>query len=137
MRVIHFTPAIAWFIISLILLTLPGNELPHNTLFDIPNFDKLVHFGMFFMLTVLFCFPFSKMDTKPSWIMAIFYKVVFFVILYGIIIEFVQKYFTIERSFDVVDILFDALGSFAGLWVMRQYAYKKIGPNENRGRNQN
>src|SRR3954470_22669132 len=128
MRVIHFTPAIAWFIISLILLTLPGNELPHNTLFDIANFDKLVHFGMFFMLTVLFCFPFSKMDSKPSTIMAIFYKVLFFVILYGIIIEFVQKYFTIERSFDVVDILFDALGSFAGLWVMRQYAYKKIGP---------
>jgi len=137
MRAIHFIPAVTWFIISIILLTLPGNDLPHNELFNLPNFDKLVHFGMFFLLTTLFCFPFSKLSAKLSVIISIFYKITFFVILYGIIMEFVQKYFTYQRSFDAADILFDALGSFAGLFTIRQYTYKKIGPNENRGRNQN
>ncbi|MEJ7683291.1 MAG: VanZ family protein [Segetibacter sp.] len=137
MRVIYFAPAIIWFIISIILLTLPGNDLPHSTLFDLPYFDKAVHLGMFFLLTVLFCYPFSKLPAKPSAISAVFYKIAFYIILYGILMEFVQEFFTVGRSFDVIDILFDAIGSFSGLLAIRQYAHKKIGPNENRGRNQN
>ncbi|WP_018616017.1 VanZ family protein [Segetibacter koreensis] len=137
MRAIYFIPAIIWFIISIVLLTLPGNDLPHNSFFDLPFFDKYVHFGMFFLLTVLFSFPFYKLPAKPTAVISIFYKVSFFVILYGVIMEFVQKFFTFERSFDVVDILFDSLGSLAGLFAIRQIFYKKIGPNENRGRNQN
>ena len=128
MKPIYFFPAIAWFIISIILLTLPGNDLPHNSLFDIPNFDKLVHFGMFFLLTTLFSFPFSKLSTKMSTIMSFFYKTAFFVILYGIIMEYVQKYFTFERTFDMMDILFDTIGSIAGLVAIRQYTLQKNRP---------
>ena len=137
MRLAYFIPAFIWLIISIILLTLPANDLPHNGLFDLPNFDKLVHFGMFFLLTVLFCFPFSQRVTEISSVKSIFYKVVFCVILYGIVMEFVQKFYTVGRNFDLIDIVFDSIGSFAGLIVVRQYMVKKIGPNKNRGRNQN
>lgn len=137
MRPIHFIPAVIWLIISIILLTLPGNDLPHNGIFNLPNFDKLVHFGMFFLLSVFFCFPFSKPGEKSSAITAVFYKVAFFVIIYGIVMEFVQKFFAVQRSFDIIDILFDTLGSLAGMVAIRRYTFKKIGPNENRGRNQN
>ncbi len=51
--------------------------------------------------------------------------------------EFVQKFFAVQRSFDIIDILFDTLGSLVGMVAIRQYMFKKIGPNENRGRNQN
>jgi hypothetical protein len=51
--------------------------------------------------------------------------------------EFVQKYLVYGRSFDVIDIVFDTLGSVAGLLLMMKYHNKKIGPNRNRGRNQN
>ncbi len=137
MRAIYFTPAVIWFIISIVLLTLPGNDLPHSTLFDLPNFDKYVHFGMFFLLTVLFGYPFAKLPIKPSAIPTVFNRITLYIILYGIIMEFVQKFFTSTRSFDVIDILFDSVGSLFGLLVIRQYTFKKIGPNENRGRNQN
>ena len=136
MRIVYFIPAIIWFIASVILLTLPQNDLPHSSLFNIPNFDKLVHLIMFFLLTVLFSYPFSKLPVKTVAIASVF-KVAFSVIVYGIIMEFVQKYFTSSRAFDMIDILFDSLGSFLGLVAIRQYMYKKIGPNENRGRNQN
>ncbi len=137
MRVFHFVPAILWFIITIILLTLPGNDLPHSTLFDLPYFDKYIHLVMFFLLTILFCYPFSMAGTKRLNITAVFVKIAFFVILYGIIMEVVQKFLISGRTFDVIDILFDALGSLSGLLAIRQYAFKKIGPNENRGRNQN
>ncbi|MDQ6815736.1 MAG: VanZ family protein [Bacteroidota bacterium] len=137
MRIISFLPGIAWFITSVILLALPGNDLPHNSFFDIPFFDKYVHFTMFFMLTTLFSYPFifSSIDwtIARAWIT----KITIYVILYGIAMEFVQKYLVVGRSFDLVDIVFDALGSIAGLVVTRKYYDKKIGPNRNRGRNQN
>ena len=128
MRAIYFIPAIIWFIISVVLLTLPGNDLPHNSFFDLPFFDKYVHFGMFFLLTVLFSFPFYKLSSTTTAIIFAFYKVSFFVILYGVIMEFVQKFFTFERSFDVVDILFDSLGSLAGLFAVRQHFLQKNRP---------
>jgi VanZ family protein len=137
MRIVHFVPAIIWFIASVILLTLPQNDLPHSPMFNLPYFDKYVHTGMFFLLTLLFSYPFSKFSDKTSIVIAAFNKVAVYVILYGIIMEFVQKFFTSGRSFDIIDIVFDALGSFLGLTGIRQYTYKKIGPNENRGRNQN
>jgi VanZ family protein len=137
MKIIYFTPAVIWFVVSIILLTLPANDLPHSRLFDLPDFDKLVHFGMFFLLTVLFSYPFSKSLAEHVTISAIFNKIACSVILYGIIMEFVQKYFTVGRTFDITDILFDALGTGIGLLAIRQHAFKKIGPNKNRGRNQN
>jgi len=137
MKIVYFTPAVIWFIVSLILLTLPANDLPHSSLFDLPYFDKYVHLGMFFLLTVLFSYPFSKLTAEEVTISAIFNKIALFIILYGIIMEFVQKYFTAGRTFDITDILFDAVGSVTGLLIMRRLTFKKIGPNKNRGRNQN
>lgn len=121
MKIIYFVPAALWFIISVILLTLPGSDLPHSTLFDLPYFDKAVHLGMFFLLTVLFCFPFLKSYKKPQVNTTVFNKIALYIILYGIIMEFVQKFFTAGRSFDVIDIVFDAVGSFAGLLAVKQY----------------
>ena len=137
MRLTSFLPGIIWFIISAVLLALPGDALPHNKLFNIPFFDKYVHFTMFLMLTALFSYPFIFSDADETIVKAWFNKVAMYVILYGILMEFVQKYFVTGRSFDVTDILFDSLGSLAGLLVARKIMSKKIGPNRNRGRNQN
>ncbi len=56
---------------------------------------------------------------------------------YGVVMEFVQKYFVPGRSFDLLDILCDGIGSFAGMITVLQIYVKKIGPDGNRGRNQN
>ena len=137
MRFTSFLPGIAWFIISAVLLALPGKDLPHNNLFDIPFFDKYVHFTMFLMLTTLFSYPLAYQSVDEATAKSWFTKVVVYVILYGILMEFVQKYFVYGRSFDLIDIVFDSLGSLAGLVVIRKFYGKKIGPNRNRGRNQN
>lgn len=127
MRFTSFLPGIIWFIISAVLLALPGNDLPHNKLFNIPFFDKYVHFAMFFMLTTLFCYPLIYRGTNVStriWIN----KVAVYVILYGIVMEFVQKYFVSQRSFDLIDIVFDSLGSMVGLIAAKIYLVKKNRP---------
>ena len=124
-----FLPATIWFIITIILLALPGDDLPHGDLFNIPYFDKYVHFGMFFILTFLFCWPFlDKYQHFQPW-KSTGFKIALYVILYGVAMEFVQKYFVRGRSFDVFDILFDSLGSFGGLiGIWRYPSLKKNRP---------
>ena len=133
-KILSFIPAIAFFIISIVLLLLPADDLPKSGFFEIPYFDKYVHFGMFFLLTFLFCYPFTRQATTS---VSLFTKIALWVIVYGIVIEFIQKYFVPNRSFDMVDIVFDSLGSVTGLFGITRFDRKKIGPNGNRGRNQN
>jgi VanZ family protein len=137
MRVISFIPGIIWLIISTILLTIPGNDLPRSPLFDFPFFDKLVHLGMFFLLSGSFCFPLLRRAERPATTKSRFITVALLVLAYGIVMEFVQKFFVPGRSFDVGDIVFDGLGSFAGIVALMVVYAKKIGPDRNRGRNQN
>ena len=45
--------------------------------------------------------------------------------VYGIIMEYIQKYFIPNRSFDLVDILADTIGSIAGLLVATKLFIKR------------
>ena len=138
MKKTWFLPAIAWLIISTILLVLPGDDLPTSGLFGIENFDKIVHLGMFSLLTILFVYPFIKAGKSRKAVVRITIMTVFSVVAYGFVMELVQKYWASDRSFDLVDLLFDTVGSVAGgLVISSSIAYKKIGPDGNRGRNQN
>lgn len=137
MRFLAFLPAITWFIISAVLLALPGNNLPHNDIFNIPYFDKYVHFIMFLMLTSLFSYPFCFINENEVVTNAWFTRIAMWSIIYGVLMEFVQKYLVYGRSFDITDIVFDTIGSLVGFVIIRTYYSKKIGPNRNRGRNQN
>jgi VanZ family protein len=76
---------------------------------------------MFFLLTALFCFPFLKVSDQP---LPIFATIAGGVILYGVIMEFIQKHFASARSFDLVDIVFDTIGSLAGLVAMQLFIQK-------------
>ncbi len=62
-------------------------------------------------------------------------------IFYGIIMEFVQKNWVPNRSFEIGDIIADTIGCFiAYLYFMkkgRKTYIQKIGPDGNRDRNQN
>ena len=137
MKFVSFVPAIAWFLISVVLLALPGDDLPSVHLFNIPYFDKVIHLGMFFLLTFLFSYPFIKTASEISFLISTFNKIAIAVIAYGIFMEYIQKAFVRGRSFDVIDMLFDTFGSVAGLLAVRLYYWKKIGPDGNQGRNQN
>ena len=101
---IAFIPAIAWFITSFILLTLPGSDIPKYNFLEKIYFDKWVHVGMFCILVFLFSYPFIKTYATKS---RIYLFVLVFAWAYGIAMEFVQKYYIPMRSFDIGDIIAD------------------------------
>ncbi len=121
----YFLPAIGWFIITTILLVIPGNDLPKNPFLTLIYFDKWVHIGLFSILNFLFIWGFMR---RGIFSVKTFIYCTFICILYGIAMEFVQKYFAFERSFDVTDILADIAGSFLGYFAAVYVNRKKNKP---------
>jgi VanZ family protein len=126
LKFISFFPAILWLMLSVYLLTLPGSNIPHEDWFDKIQLDKWVHIAMFFILCFLFDYPFKKSEittaSKKRW----FIMISIFAILYGVAMEFVQKYWIPMRSCDVWDMVADSIGSLAALWVARKYLLGKV-----------
>ncbi len=107
-----FIPGIAWFFVVLFLICLPVTEIPEVTWLDKIYFDKLVHAGLFAMLTLLFCWPFYNSTFNNKERLQYFIKIAFAVSVWGLTTEFIQKYFISGRAFDLVDWAADSFGAF-------------------------
>lgn len=111
-----FYPGIAWFFLVLILICIPGYDLPKvdNWLIEI-NFDKFIHVGIFAVLAWLFMLPVVRsalpVNQKWNWII----KVTIATVIWGITTELIQKFFIPGRSFTLADWLADGLGAIAAL----------------------
>jgi VanZ family protein len=103
--------AIAWTVMIVILLALPGSMLPDEQGFKIPNFDKIVHISLFGMMVFLWCFYFSTKKIALKKLLLIFFVVFLCANALGIGMEFVQKYWIPLRDFDEADIIADMIGA--------------------------
>ncbi|MBV9961912.1 MAG: VanZ family protein [Parafilimonas sp.] len=110
----YFIPAIVWFIIANILFLMPGPDVPSVSFLDIIYFDKWVHAGLFCGLTILIAYPFIKAGYFSKRLLT---KIAIACALYGVLIEFLQKYVAFERDFDVFDMLADAIGCVIGYFA--------------------
>lgn len=113
---------ISEIILVFLILTSPidiSNQTSHW--FDNLPIDKLIHIFLFgsLSLSILSYFQYStnsSLKTIRAKALALI-----FCILYGIAMEYYQKYFVPSRSFDVIDMLADAMGALVALpffnWV--------------------
>lgn len=122
-RILFFIPAIGWIILCTILLTLPGSSFPKEDWLDKIWFDKWVHIGLFAAIVVTWCWGvFKNGSENPA---KHFLQITLLAIIYGIAMEFVQKYLVVNRSFDMADIIADAVGAYVGYLFSRKVLVKK------------
>ena len=99
-----------------ILLTLPGSNFSHApNWMNAVHVDKLVHMALFGYLAFSFFIHFEL--SKSRFLKSIRAKALtlIFCILYGIGMEYYQKYFVPSRAFEVADMLADAVGAILAL----------------------
>lgn len=104
---------LAWTLITIILLCLPGSAFPSKGLFDldIPHLDKVVHVILFGGVTVFWCLYFlSKSPSYKSW-KGIVLTIAVCAIALGICMEYVQFNFIPNRAFDTGDIVANSLSA--------------------------
>lgn len=113
-----FLPGIAWFFIVALLTLMPGSDIPKVGWLDsIPNFDKVVHAGLFGGLTFLFYLPYFKSSFSHQQKINYLIRIALAAIVWGITVEFIQKYFIPGRDFDLLDWAADSLGVLIAYWL--------------------
>ena len=111
MKVKLFIKPIIWLGLICYGLFIPANELPHKPFTTIPHFDKMVHFGLFFVLSLLLFMPFKKMKMNH-----LFYAP-FFSILLAALLETGQQMISSSRSSNFYDFLANTVGIFTSVVI--------------------
>lgn len=104
---LKFIPGIIWLAITFWLFTLPGAAIPYTLFYQA---DKLVHIFLFVVLCLSFMFPFKNVHYSKQIKRIIFFVLIALFIGYGIAIEFIQRDYIANRSFDIGDIIADTIG---------------------------
>lgn len=105
MKLQKIIPALLWSGIIFFLCFLPGNDLPKEDWLEKIQFDKIVHFTLYFILFYLII-RIAKVPNKTTFLLASI-----ICIAQGVFIEFVQgSSFIQNRNFDVYDIVANICG---------------------------
>jgi len=109
----YYRPAVLWAVFILVMCSIKLGSITNAPIF-FPGFDKLAHCGFFFVLVVLWCFGLIR--NRPS--RALLYKpvllIILFAVVYGGLIELLQKYLFTWRSGEWGDLFADAVGASMG-----------------------
>lgn len=104
----HLRWALLWAAIILWLCLIPGKSLPEWDWFAIFDLDKLVHGGMFFVLSVLLAQAFKGGGVKRYLLWAVVVSTG-----YGLFTEFMQGLEALGRRTDINDIIANTIGAVA------------------------
>ena len=121
-------PAMLWSVLVLILCDLPSSDLPSSSHF-FEGFDKMVHLGFFYVLTVLLFFGKIKQQNSYDYRILTIVKIILINVALGGGIEILQwKIFT-YRSAEWWDFFSDmtglAMGVFSYLLLHRKSYHVK------------
>lgn len=121
-----FFPLIIAVIIFYLCCLIPANDIP-DTDFDffIP-IDKVVHFLMFFGLSLTACIGYIYLNKGHIIILKMIVFAILLPILYGGAIELIQHYYFIGRTGDWFDFLADAIGSLTVLPIALLFRRKLL-----------
>ena len=107
------------FVLIFILLSMPGSEIQGTSwisiILHLPFADKIIHMGLFGSLALsLFSHfeQYSNISFRSTRTKALS---LILCIVFGIGMEFYQKYFVPSRGFEVGDMLADAMGALLAL----------------------
>ncbi len=103
---------VVWTIFILYGSLAPSDELPvKNWWADIPYFDKIVHFGFYFVEMVIISFLFNLRRLKLLW------GIIAILLFSGAIECFQPLYF--NRSGNLYDLIANMLGALCGLIAVK------------------
>ncbi len=100
-----------WLLLLTVLLLLPGRDLPRIKLDLIVPIDKLVHFISLFIATTSFLLSIHWEESRHRT------KIVIGLLVYAIIIEFIQSSIRTSRVFEIEDIIANLSGVLSALFL--------------------
>ena len=100
----------------MVLFLIPSQDIPGSR--EIPHLDKVVHMVFFMIFTILFMRDMLKI--KRLKLSSVAYILVTFLVVLSlaIMVELLQDVMKLGREGDIVDIIYDVLGFFLGMFFL-------------------
>ena len=125
--ILKFIPAIIWAFIIAVLCLLPQSAFYNPEFLHKLPLDKIAHFTMFFILSILVWLGMKITNYKavkiPKYSILL---VILILLLYGGITELAQNILTKTRHTEFLDFLADCAGILAGLFFYLLIKRRKI-----------
>lgn len=99
---------------------MPGKDLPSIWWLELLSFDKVVHAGVFAILTILII---RNVEALNSGTLFFKYRIAIAIVvgaMYGGALEIMQGTCIEGRSADIYDFIADTVGCFIGIWLARK-----------------
>jgi len=105
------------------VVKIPQQEKP----ITIPNFDKIVHFTMYFFFSLFYILEnFRYKSLKKHKLFILYLVTILLSLLIGGIIEIIQSDFTTYRSGDILDWYSDMSGAISAIIIATIYRFVAI-----------
>lgn len=111
MKIKYFWKPLLWLAIICYALFIPADDLPLEPFFRIPHFDKIVHFGLFFVFCILLLRPFKRLKLN-YYLLAPLISIVLSAIL-----ETSQHVLSASRNSDIKDFIANSLGALTSVMI--------------------
>ena len=111
--------SIIWAIIILVLSGMHGNTVDKISFIKIPHFDKIVHFGMYFLLCSIIIYETGFLKIKYTF--TALFTILIISVTYGVLMELMQEYVFIKRSNDIFDVIANSTGAVFSIFAFILY----------------
>jgi VanZ family protein len=120
---IYLCAALFWSGFIFFLCLLKSSDIPQIA---IPYLDKVIHAGLHFVFTLLWFFYFKNKIGSLKNLKLLLISLALS-IFFGIVIELMQKFFTVTRSADVFDVIANLFGAcLAVVSIIYSNKYREI-----------
>jgi hypothetical protein len=116
---VYALAGIFWTIVITFLSLVSADQVSAFSIWDLAGVDKISHLMSYLLHTFLWC-----MATRNSKIPV--YFVLIFSASFGIIMEICQFYLFNGRTFELLDVLANILGSLAGIILFKNLLIKTV-----------
>ena len=109
MKLTYFWKPLLWLAIICYALFIPAGDLPIKPFIKIPHFDKMVHFGLFFVFCLLLLRPLKRLQFR-------YYLLAPLISIFlSAVLEISQHVISNSRSSDIKDFIANSLGVLAAV----------------------
>ncbi|GGH77545.1 VanZ family protein [Phaeocystidibacter marisrubri] len=110
--ILYYTPVISWGVFVLVMSLLPSRDLP-DALIEVS--DLFIHACIYVAWTMLACWGYVQVHQRMK--QSAYMVILCCALVFGLGVEFAQKYLTDYRHFEWADILANSTGSIVGLGI--------------------
>ncbi|MFA5649391.1 MAG: VanZ family protein [Bacteroidales bacterium] len=119
MIILRYWKSAVWTFVILLATTLPSSSIPKISMLEIPHFDKVVHFALFFVLAIFLLSESNKLRKQGE--LTRFAAVVALSVSFGfgLTIELLQFFVLTTRSGSLLDFVANMAGALAAVLIYK------------------